>query len=161
MSSLPLDDIQGIILRSYGMDALRLFVLQVRNAGAARPLLGNLPVTSGAVWDKKPDFCVNVAITYEGLAALQVPAASLNSFPAEFAEGAVSRAALVGDTGANAPDNWKQAFTGPGVHLIVLLFAQTKDILETQTAVLRKLWSDEGVLTEVLVEDSGMLPGNL
>ncbi len=161
MSSLPLAEIQGFVLRSYGMDALRLFVLEVRNAAAARLVLGSLPVTSGAAWDEKPDFCLNVAITYAGLAALQVPAASLDSFPIEFAQGAVSRAALAGDTGASAPCNWKQAFAGPGVHIAVLLFAQTKDILEAQTAVLRKLWSDPEVLPEVFVQDSGMLPDNL
>ena len=161
MSSLPLAEIQGLILRSYGMDALRLFVLQVRNAAAARSVIGNLPVTSGAVWDKKPDFCLNVAITYAGLAALQIPATSLDSFPAEFAEGAVSRAALIGDTGASAPTNWRQAFAGPGVHLIVLLFAQTKEILEAQAAVLSKLWAGPEALSEVLVQDAGVLPDNL
>jgi deferrochelatase/peroxidase EfeB len=161
MSSLPLSEIQGLILRSYGMDALRLFVLKVRNADAARPVLGKVPVTSGAIWDKKPDFCVNVAITYEGLAALQVPAASLAGFPAEFAAGSVRRAAIVGDTGASDPRQWKQALAGPGVHVIVLLFSQTKDILEAQTAALRKVWSGADVLAEVFVQDSGMLPNNL
>jgi Dyp-type peroxidase family len=161
MSSLPLAEIQGFILRSYGMDALRLFVLEVRNAAAARSVLGRLPVTSGAVWDTKPDFCVNVAITYAGLVALQLPSASLGSFPSEFAEGSVNRAAIVGDTGASAPGQWNQAFVGPGVHLIVLLFAQTGDIVEAQTATLRKLWAGPDVLSEVLVHDAGMLPGNL
>jgi Dyp-type peroxidase family len=161
MGSLPLAEIQGFILRSYGMDALRLFVLEVRNAASVRQVLGGLPVTSGAVWDRKPDFCVNIAITYAGLVALQLPPASLGSFPAEFADGAVNRAALVGDTGASAPSQWRQEFVSPGVHVIVLLFAQTRDILEAQTAALRKLWAGPDVVSEVLVQDAGMLPGNL
>src|ERR1700722_10559651 len=107
MGDLPLGEIQGLILRSYGMDALRLFVLRVDSAPLARAVLGRLSVTSGTVWDKKPDFCVNVALTRDGLAALQVPASSLSTFPPEFIEGAVSRAAKVGDTGASAPGNWK------------------------------------------------------
>ena len=161
MSSLPLAEIQGLVLRSYGMDALRLFVLEVRAAADARALLAALPATSGAVWDTKPDFCLNIAITYAGLAALGLPEESLQSFPAEFVAGAVARAPFVGDTGANDPANWKPAFAGPGVHLLVLLFAQTKEILETQSAVLRKLWSAAAAVSEVCTQDSGMLPDNL
>jgi deferrochelatase/peroxidase EfeB len=160
MSDLPLAEIQGLVLRSYGMDALRLFVLQVRDAAGARSMLGRLAVTSGAVWNAKPEFCVNVAITYEGLVALQLPADSLASFPAEFVEGAAKRAAVVGDNGANAPDQWNPAFVGAGVHLLVLLFSQTKEILEAQTVILRALW-DGRALSEVLVQDAGLLPGNL
>jgi deferrochelatase/peroxidase EfeB len=159
MSALPLAEIQGFILRSYGMDTLRLFVLQVRNAGQARSVLGSLAVASAALWDKKPDFCLNLAITYPGLVALQVRESTLHSFPAEFVEGAVSRAKLVGDTGASAPPNWKQAFLDPGVHVLVLLFAQTKGIIEAQTTVLRRLCS-EG-FSEVLVHDSEILPNGV
>ncbi len=158
---LPLSDIQGLILRSYGMDTLRLFVLRVDNPVLSRAVLGALPVTSGVVWDQKPDCCVNVALTHDGLSALQVPPESLSTFPTEFIEGAVKRASVVGDVGASAPSNWKPAFVGPGVHVIVLLFAQTKDILEAQTIALRKLWSDPPAMSEVFVLDSFMLPDNL
>jgi hypothetical protein len=158
---LPLSDIQGLILRSYGMDTLRLFVLRVDNPAPSRAVLGALPVTSGAVWDRKPDFCVNVALTHDGLSALQISPASLSTFPAEFIEGAVKRASVVGDIGASAPSNWKSAFVGAGVHVTVLLFAQTKDILEAQTITLRKLWSDPPAMSEVCVLDSSMLPNNL
>jgi len=161
MSTLPLGEIQGLILRSYGMNALRLFILRVADPASARKILGALPVTSGAPWSTKPDFCVNVALTYEGLSALQIPAASLGTFPPEFAEGAVKRADIVGDTGPNAPTTWKPEFTGDGVHVIVLLFAQTKDILEAQTTQLRALWSKPLALSEVYVLESGMLPNEL
>lgn len=161
MAALPLSEIQGLILRSYGMDALRLFVLRVESAPLARAALGSLPVTSGALWNEKPDYCVNVGITYEGLVALNLPAESLQSFPKEFVEGAVGRANIVGDTGANAPANWKPAFVAPGVHVSVLLFAQNRDILETQSAVLRKRWTDPVAMSEVAVVDAFMLPGNL
>lgn len=143
------------------MDALRLFVLQIDNPVRSRAVLGALPVTSGAVWDNKPDFCVNVALTHDGLSALRIPPESLSSFPAEFIQGAVKRASVVGDSDANAPSHWKSAFVGPGVHVTVLLFAQTKDILEAQTTILRKLWSDPPAMSEVFVLDSGMLPDNL
>ena len=101
MPTLPLADIQGFILRSYGMDALRLFVLRVDDASAARPILGKLPVTNSTAWAQKPDFCLNVAVTYAGLAALRVPAASLNSFPQEFVEG--------GSRAPESPAMWGRA----------------------------------------------------
>jgi deferrochelatase/peroxidase EfeB len=161
MPTLPLADIQGFILRSYGMDALRLFVLRVENAAAARAIVSKLPVTDSTVWAQKPDFCLNVALTYEGLTALRVPAESLSSFPQEFVEGAVARAGMTGDVGPSAPVNWKQPLAGPGVHILVLLFAQNKNILETQAAQVRKLWSAQGAMSEIFVQNSDMLPNNL
>jgi Dyp-type peroxidase family len=161
MADLPLSDIQGLILRSYGMDALRLFVLRVKDSVRARAVLGRLPVTSGAVWDRKPDFCVNVALTYEGLVALNLPADSLKSFPQEFVDGAVARADKVGDIGENAPANWKGHLAEPGVHVLVLLFAQTCEILDAQSSVFRGLWTDGDAMGEIFIQDTNMLPGAL
>jgi deferrochelatase/peroxidase EfeB len=159
MAALPLSEIQGLILRSYGMDTLRLFVLQIDDPAGSRAVLKRLPVTSGAIWETKPDSCVNVALTSAGLSALGLPSESLSSFPDEFIEGAVKRGVFVGDAGASAPANWKPAFTGTGVHVLVFLFAQNHEILEVQAGALRTLWG--GVMSEVFVLDSGMLPNNL
>lgn len=156
---LPLPEIQGFILRSYGMDALRCLLFRVDSAPGARMALGQLPVTSSAPWERKPDFCLNVAITFEGLQALGLPAESLGSYPAEFAQGAVARAEVVGDTGRNSPDNWKPAFRQPGVHVIVLVFAQSKDILELRSQAVREMCGKSGAMTEVFALDGLMLPG--
>ena len=96
---VPLDDVQGLILRSYGMDCAAFFLLRVQDPVAARRILGSLPVTAGTQWQEKPAFCVNIAFTIQGLAALGVSPASLNSFPQDFAAGAFSRCAEVGDIG--------------------------------------------------------------
>ena len=62
---------------------------------------------------RKPDYCLNVGITWPGLIALEikerVPAVSFKSFGA-FVAGAAARAELVGDTGASAPQNWIGGF---------------------------------------------------
>ena len=92
---VPLDDIHGLILRSYGMDCAAFFLLRVKNAMGARRTLESLTITPGTVWEQKPAFCVNVALTYEELAALGVAGSSLDSFPREFAAGAFSRCAEV------------------------------------------------------------------
>ncbi len=159
MAALPLADIQGFILRSYGMDALRLFVLRVKNAAECRRVLGQLPITSAEPWQAKPDFCINVAISYAGLQTLEVSEESLASFPEEFRLGAVTRAPLIGDTGDSAPDKWKPEYSGPGVHILVLLFAQDTTIREEQTGALRGLWA--GAMSELTVQDGDMLPGSV
>jgi deferrochelatase/peroxidase EfeB len=156
---VPLSDVQGLILRSYGMDALRLFVLRVDQPAEARRALGKLNIASGAPWDQKPEACVNLAVTFGGLQALGLPQASLASFPEDFQQGPVPRAAIVGDTGDSAPANWQDSFAGPDVHLLVLLFAQTAAIRQAQSVVLRSLWA--GAMSEVATKDADMLPGTV
>jgi hypothetical protein len=61
---------------------------------------------------RKPDYCLNVGITWPGMMALEikdrVPTVSFKSFDA-FTAGAAERAKLVGDTGPSAPQNWVSA----------------------------------------------------
>ena len=156
--SIPLADVQGLILRSYGMDALRLFTLRVDHPAGARTAIGRLPLSNGSPWQQKPDFCVNVGMTYPGLKSLGIPETSLSTFPEEFRQGAAQRASIVGDTGDSAPENWKDGFASD-IHVIVTLYAQTAAIREQQTTVLRDLWA--GAMSEVSVKDADMLPGNV
>src|SRR5262249_15491567 len=67
---------------------------------------------------------VTVGFTWNGLQALGVNAASLDTFPDEFKQGMVARAAILGDTGANHPDNWVGGMATPSLHAIVILFAR-------------------------------------
>ena len=143
------------------MDALSVFVVRVAKPSEARRSLGRFAVTSGAPWASKPDSCVNVAFTYEGLAALGLSPDSLKSFPAEFIEGAVARASIVGDVDASAPEHWKPDLTQPGVHVLVMLFAQNAAIRDRQSALLRSQWSAGGAMTEVIVFNGDMLPGEV
>src|SRR5438874_2282007 len=110
MGAIPLSEVQGFVLRSYGMDTLRLFVLRVDDADRAHLLLADLVFTSGAPWTIKPDYCINVAFTHEGLAVLGVPPEALAVFPVEFMKGAAARGAIVGDNGESAPANWRSEF---------------------------------------------------
>lgn len=159
MASIPLAEVQGLILRGYGMDSLRVFALRVTQPSAARQALGKLPVTSATPWDIKPDACVNIALTYAGLAALELPRDSLAGFPEEFRQGAAARAEIVGDTGGSAPENWRGGFAGPNVHVLIILFAQNTAIRDAKSNQLRALWN--GALEEISVKDGDMLPGNV
>jgi Dyp-type peroxidase family len=70
---------------------------------------------------------VTVAFTWNGLRALGLDEASLASFPEEFRQGMVKRAAILGDTGLNHPDNWVDKTGSPDLHAIAILFARDGD----------------------------------
>lgn len=142
--ALDLADIQGLIVRGYTMPNARHLLLRIDSAAAARHLLGSLvdgnpgapQVTTGADWAVKPDCCLNLGLTVGGLRALGVGPESVGSFPEEFAAGAPARAARVGDVGTSAPDHWLAPFTDPGLHVLISLFGQSPDAVQSATDAL-------------------------
>jgi Dyp-type peroxidase family len=169
MAGLPLDDIQGFILRTYAMPALRVFALKVERPAAAGQLLAAMTrgdasvpqVTTAVTWDAKPDTCVNIGFTHAGLSALGLAEGQLASFPEEFVQGPVARAARVGDTGDSAPEHWRGGLAGTDVHALVFLFAQTEPALAAETDRLRALFGSGPAFSEVSVHDGRGLPGNV
>lgn len=149
MPVVDLADVQGLIVRGYTMPAARYLGLTVREPRAARAFLGTLStgdtaavsVTTAQPWQAKPQCCVNLGITFRGLAALGVPPVSLDSFPAEYAQGAAQRAARVGDVGPCSPQLWLPWLADPALHLLVMLFAQSSDALDAATKQLEQAWS--------------------
>ena len=169
MAGLPLEDIQGFVLRTYAMPALRVFVLKVEQPAAAGRVLAALAegvsplpqITTAVTWTTKPDACVNVGFTHAGLAALGLTGDALASFPEEFVQGPVQRAARVGDVGESAPENWKGKLANPDVHALVFVFAQTEDAITATTEALRAQFADGPAFSEVSVHDARRLPGDV
>jgi deferrochelatase/peroxidase EfeB len=172
MPDLPYEDIQGFILRTYAMPILRVIALKVEQAEPARQFLGGLVdgsngsagtadvaprLATATNWTIKPQYCLNVGLTYAGLAALGLPACSLASFPEEFVAGAAARAERVGDTGESSPAQWEDSFASPDLHILLLLFAQTEDVLAQITAQLRAVYS-RGAMSELSVHEARSLP---
>ena len=129
-TGLDLADLQGNILRGYHKRFVRHLVLTVGNAPAARRWLldatsgdfGAAPqITTAEPWgEQRRSTCVNIGFTHAGLAALGVPAASLDSFPHEFASGMPARNVLIGDTGPSDPSKWKEEWRDASrVHVMV------------------------------------------
>lgn len=167
MADLDLADIQGFVLRGYTLPAVRHFILRVGDATAARSFLGGLvsgdeaaspQLTTAQAWEVKPDYCLNVALTFDGLKALGLPAATLSSFPAEFQAGSASRAQIVGDTGPSDPALWEPPFNSAGVDVILSLYAAGREVLEARTAVLKALFERSGGMAEVGRRDGYELP---
>ncbi len=151
-SALDLADIQGFVLRGYMMPMLRHFLLRVEAPAHARRQLGRLlygdesdspQVTTAEDWHvgfgpgpkdnpadaprHKPDYCLNIGVTWPGLVALGlqelVPTLSFKSFGA-FIDGAARRAKSVGDTGESLRPRIGSAASEAGTtHVLMTLHA--------------------------------------
>jgi deferrochelatase/peroxidase EfeB len=175
--TLDLGDIQGFILRGYRMPMVRHFLLTVSVPAKARELLGRLvggdesdapQITTAEDWHvgfapgpgdnlddvprRKPDYCLNVGITWPGLIALEikdrVPTISFKSFGA-FIAGAAERAGLVGDTGASAPQNWIDAFKTESGHVMVTLHALSPEAMSAYSDRLSALFAEGNAFREI------------
>ena len=107
---------------------------------------------------RKPDYCLNIGITWAGLVALEVeervPTLSFKSFGA-FIEGAAPRAELIGDTGASAPQKWIDCFGKGDDHVLVTLHAISPEALNgysdrlcdwfTEGNAFREIWRQDGM----------------
>ena len=100
----------------------------------------------GAVQLVKPKVAINVAFSFPGLLALEVPTRTLRGMPDEFIDGMEKRAPMLGDTPwlERRDAIWKRAGQVP-VHILVSMNAEMDDAgapiaeLETMTAWLRGL----------------------
>ena len=126
---LELEDIQHIVLTRAPAQTGRYEFLTFRDPQSARAWLAALvpTVQSAAAMVSsldQDDRWVTVAFTWNGLRALGLDEASLDSFPEEFKQGMVARAEILGDVGPNHPDNWVDGLASPDLHAIIILFAR-------------------------------------
>ena len=176
-TALDLADIQGFILRGYRMPMVRHFLLTVGVPAEARKLLGRLvsgneadapQITTAEDWHvgfepgpqdnpadvprRKPDYCLNLGITWPGMVALEIrdriPTLSFKSFGA-FVAGAAERAKLVGDTGESDPQHWIGGFGGGGDHVLLTLHAMSPEAMATYSDRLSVLLAESGSFREI------------
>ncbi|MBD2512775.1 peroxidase [Nostoc muscorum FACHB-395] len=126
---LEFDDIQHILLTRVPALTGRYEFLSFRNPAGGRAWLAAIleKVQSSAevrASVEQDNRWVSVAFTWNGLRALGMDEASLDTFPEEFKQGMVARAEILGDIGANHPDNWVGGLASPDLHAIVILFAR-------------------------------------
>jgi len=128
--TLELDDIQHILLTRTPAMTGRYEFLSFDDPAGGRAWLAELVdrVQSAADVRATMDSAerwITLAFTWRGLGALGVSAEALATFPDEFREGMPARADVLGDTGANHPDNWVGGLAGADLHAIAILFART------------------------------------
>jgi len=156
-------DIQATVLRPRPSPYRGEYVLlRVGDADQGREMLRRIiPHIAPADEWWKPSLpgWLGIAFTFEGLRALGVPQASLDSFPIEFRQGMAARAAILHDVGANAPANWHYPFGTKDAHVALAIYAKDDQGLARILELARKSQQDLPQITVVYRMQFGELPG--
>jgi deferrochelatase/peroxidase EfeB len=176
---LDLADIQGNLLRGYRAANARHFALGIGQPGGGAEFINGLvsgdeelspQITTAEEWDERPDYWLNIGLTWAGLEALGVPAGVLGDFPQAFQEGPALRAGQpdpdflqsvrLGDIGDSAPEHWTLGGeTTETVHILVSLYTDEHRVsrLDEVSVRLRIRFAATG-LHEIWTEDANALP---
>jgi Dyp-type peroxidase family len=159
---LELDDIQSGVLRPRPAPyaaAYVLFRIDDRNAG--REFMRRIrPVVASAAHPASPagDTWVSVALSLQGLMALGVPQASLDSFSPEFQQGMAARAGILGDTGESSPEHWERPLGSADVHVVLTALAPDMERLEVAFTQARHEFQNISGITAIWSQNCHALP---
>ncbi|NNE52100.1 MAG: hypothetical protein HKN30_06820 [Sulfitobacter sp.] len=171
---LDLRDIQGNILRAYGRYGYphaRYFLFHIREAQWGRELLKTLlpRVTTSERWidpndpdngatAERPQTTLNVALTWTGMRALDLPTITLSQFPREFIDGMARRSHILSDVGASGHEHWNEVWQnalrnkrGKEIHLLVTVNSRMQSNgdpvpeMDEVTSWLRKIGTWQGI----------------
>lgn len=162
MSKLNASDIQGFSLRGYNLPFARYLFLHITEAAKARVLIRRLLplITTGQLWDKKPDSTINLAFTHRGLVALELPLATLISFPPEFQLGMKARASILGDVGLHSPEHWDPVWRENKVHAWLAINTKTENEIAACSEKLKALLDETGGAVLLDFQDAHALKTN-
>ena len=132
--TLEVDDIQATVLRPRPSPYKGEYVIlrvdeAVQGREMVRRIIPHVAPAEGWWFPSLPGW-LGIAFTYQGLKALGVPNASLESFPQEFRQGMAARATILNDTGGNAPSNWEYPFGSPDMHVAMAIYSKDDKSLE-------------------------------
>jgi Dyp-type peroxidase family len=160
-ASIDLADIQGNVLRGYTYPCAVYLFLRIDDAASARALMTRMmpAVATAEPWrDGPPPTAMHVAFTYSGLAALDLPAEILDSFPAEFRDGMAARPARLGDRGPSAPEHWDAGLGTGEAHVLVTVYAVDDERLQAARMALKGVGA-EGAVTVIHEQRAAELAG--
>lgn len=159
---IELDDIQRGVLRPRPTPYAATYLLvRIDDRNAGRELMrraSKVVATAESVTSPAGDSWVNVALTFQGLKALGVPQASLDSFAPEFQQGMAARAGVLGDTGENSPANWEKPLGTPDVHVVFAALAPDAQRLAPALERATKVLDDLPGATAIWRQDCYVLP---
>ncbi len=157
MSKLNETDIQGFVLRGYNLPFARYLLVHFEDATRARAFIRSLldEITTGQRWDAgKPQTTLNIAFTHRGLQHLELPAATLLTFPVEFQQGMKKRADLLGDCGVNSPAHWDAVWRDDAVHAWIGVNGLTPEALDSRCAHILSLMEESRGATILYAQDA-------
>jgi Dyp-type peroxidase family len=156
-STLELDDIQSGVLRPRPTPYAATYLLfRIDDREAGRELMRRLAcVVASAAHPTNPagDTWVSVALSFQGLKALGVPQASLDSFSPEFQQGMAARARVLGDTGESSPELWEKPLGSADVHVVVTALAPDQEHLEKSLERAREAYEKLAGITAIWRQD--------
>jgi Dyp-type peroxidase family len=101
---------------------------------------------------------VTAAFTFEGLRALGVPQASLDSFDPEFRQGMASRATELGDVGDSGPEHWEAPLGSSDVHIAITVLSPDTARLEAALDRARRTYEGLHGVEVIWRQDCYQLP---
>jgi len=140
-TALPveLDDIQGLVRFGYKHHTEASFLLlRVTHRDAARRWLASVPICTAKTVEPPPETALQIALSGDGMRALGVADAIVDSFAAEFVTGMANdanRARRLGDVGSNDPSRWQWGAGARAPHVLVLLYALPGRLATFQAAI--------------------------
>jgi Dyp-type peroxidase family len=144
--ALELADIQSGVLRPRPSPYAAAYILfRIDDPRGGRELVGRLSaVVATAAHQASPgaDTWVSASLSFQGLRALGVPQASLDSFAWEFRQGMAARAKALGDTGDSSPEKWEKPLGTGDVHVVVTAISPDSSQLEAALERARKAYRD-------------------
>jgi Dyp-type peroxidase family len=145
MRRLELSDIQGLLTKGYtGLAGAAYFRVEIQNAPDARAWLraqlAARAIDSAARVEKHVTSNLSIAFTARGLEKLGLGEDTLRTFVPELREGMhpAERARLLGDVGANNPEQWWWGHADDPIDMLVIAFAHGATepaITETEAAL--------------------------
>ena len=157
--TLELNDIQSGALRPRPSPYVGVYILlRIDDCRAGRELLRRL-IPAVAATASSQRAWGSVGLSFQGLKALAVPQSSLDSFPLPFQQGMAARAALLGDVGESAPENWEKPLGTPDVHVAISVLSPDAAGLEDVLARARKAYQELSGISAIWHLDCHVLPG--
>ena len=160
--ALELEHIQSGVVRPRPTPyAATYVVLRIDDERAGRELMRRASTAVASVahpHSPRGDTWASVALTFSGLKALSISAASLDSFPGEFQHGMASRAHVLGDTGTSAPEHWEKPLGTEECHVVFTAIAPDRQRLDQELAHVRAAYEAFPGVTALWRQDCYTLP---
>ena len=178
--ALNLDNIQGNIVGGFNKDFQTFLFLKFVNAAKGRAWLkeisdpdSHIGVAASSSTEvlkfnaqfkallasgiAKPEKLIaaawtNLALSFQGLKALNVKNADLRKFPLAFRQGMAARAALIGDVGNSAPTTWIAPFGSSDVHAVLQIAADDGTALASRVNEITGSAGFKAGVTQLLAE---------
>src|SRR5215471_6875613 len=148
---LELDDIQSGVLRPRPTPFVATYIIfRIDDVNTGRELMRRLStVVASAAQPASParDTWVSVALSFQGLKALGVPKASLDSFSPQFQQGMAARAKNLRDLGESSPENWEKPLGSADVHVVLTAISPDTERLESALDRSRKAYTELSGIT--------------